>query len=70
MMFCSQKSSNHGHPKVDTDAAHLASIKGPTALDHDAAHLCDVKGSFAKKPMWKQYELNDGVYIISMKQVC
>ncbi|KAF8588371.1 hypothetical protein K439DRAFT_1613626 [Ramaria rubella] len=64
------------HPNVDTDAAHFASIKGPATPDHapqvdtDAAHLSSVKESQATPhtPIWKQYEVNDGVRVIARKQ--
>jgi len=67
--------------RPDADAAHMAAVKGPAGrVDTDAAHFGSIKGPGApdrapqpdadavQEPVWKRYELNDGVNIIAEKQ--
>lgn len=59
-----------GEPKIDTDAAHFATVKGNAKLDTDAAHFSSVKGPAPETaPGWKEYEINDGIYMIERRQV-
>ncbi|KAF8488693.1 hypothetical protein JB92DRAFT_3015871 [Gautieria morchelliformis] len=63
-----RRNPRYANSSVRTDAAHLASIKGPASPEHEGTHMPNTKGSSMQTPIWKQYELNDGVHIISEKK--